>query len=108
MTKAKPIAILVVVVLLLGVGILFYVQNADTQVVLFLDLLVWKGKLRSPASVPLLMLASFASGLAVMGAYTLYTIFRQGSKERRTRRSYGRAAEDLDRDEDYEDYDQGF
>ena len=108
MTKAKPIIIIVVVVLLLGFGILFYVQNMDTQVVLFLDLLVWKGKLQNPASVPLLMLASFAAGLAVMGAYTLYTIFRQGSKERRGRRSYARATEDLDRDDDYEDYDQGF
>lgn len=108
MNKAKPIAILVTVLLLLGFGILFYVQNQDTQVVLFLDLLVWKGKLSNPASVPLLMFASFATGLALMGAYTLYTIFRQGSKDRRSRRSYARAAEDLDRDDDYDEYDQGF
>ena len=118
MKRAKLIIIAVVVLLLLGLLTLFYVQNQDTRVVLFLDLIVAPPmKLSQATSVPLLMLASFGAGVAVMGVYTVIEILRREGRPRRARQDMGRVADqfrddrDHDRDRDrggFDDYDSDF
>ncbi len=109
MRRAKTIAIAVVVLVLLGVLALFYVQNQDTRVVLYLDLVLAPPlKLSQPTSVPLLMLASFGTGVAVMGLYTVIEIVRREGRHRRARHDMSRVADQLREDRDFFDDDSDF
>ena len=87
MRRAKLISLLVLVLLVLGAGTLFYLQNADQQTPLYFDLGIWGVQSEGKIAVPLLMYISFFAGLAVMGTYTIYLRFRP---ERRSRSRYGR------------------
>jgi len=87
MRRAKQISLLVLVLLVLGVGTLFYIQNADQRTPLYFDLGIWGVQTEDKIAVPLLMYVSFAAGLAVMGIYTIYLRFRP---DPRSRSRYGR------------------
>ena len=86
MRRAKLISLLVLVLLVLGAGTLFYIQNADQRTPLYFDLGIWGVQSEDKIAVPLLMYLSFFAGLAVMGIYTIYLRFRP---ERRSRSRYG-------------------
>jgi uncharacterized integral membrane protein len=112
--RAKTITVAVFVLLVLGLLILFYVQNQDTRVVLYLDLLVAPPmKLSQPTSVPMLMLASFGAGVAVMGIYTVIEIVRREGRHRRSRQDRTIVADQLRADKQrdnrgFDDYDSDF
>ncbi len=109
MKKAKLITLWVVVGLIVLLGALFYFQNQGTQVMLFLDVLVWKGEiLPRPVSVPILMLASFAAGLVVMGVYTLVTVLRRDGRSRGPSRDYSRQAKSMSGPKDFDDFESDF
>ena len=51
------------------------------------------GRIATFAAVLLLMLASFGSGLLVMGVYTVFEIFRREGRNRRARTDMSRMAD---------------
>lgn len=109
MKKAKQITFWIVVALILLFGSLFYFQNQGTQVMLFLDVLVWKGEiLPRPTSVPTLMLASFAAGLVVMGVYTLVTVLRRDGRGRPTSRDYFKSDKSMNSPSNFDDFESDF
>lgn len=66
--KAKRIVLIVVLLLVVGLVLLFYVQNAETKVNLIFKLpfgLAWT--LKSAVALPMLLLIAFLAGLLVSG-----------------------------------------
>ena len=83
MRKAKPIILLVLTLLVLGAGTLFYIQNMEQRTPLYFNLGFWGIQLEDRVAVPLLMYVSFFAGMAVMGVYTIIRSLRSGSRSRR-------------------------
>ena len=102
MKRAKLIAFVVLALLVLALGTAFYFQNESTQVLLYLHLGLWTWRSSSPLPVPLVMLASFAAGLALMGLYTAVLLLRRprrhAAPSHRSRDDFGRDDQVFDDD----------
>lgn len=84
------------VVAAVAVLALFYVQNEQTRVTLFLNVGAWAGRTAAPVPVPLLVLGSAGAGALLVGAFTAYEVVVLEVRHRRTHRLLRRAQAELD------------
>ena len=99
MRKAKPIILLVLTLLVLGAGTLFYIQNMEQRTPLYFNLGFWGIQMEDRVAVPMLMYISFFAGMAVMGVYTIIQRFRSDGRSRRSDRhadEFRPGSDDLD------------
>lgn len=85
-----------VVVAAVAVLALFYVQNEQTRVTLFLNVGAWAGRTAAPVPVPLVVLGSAGAGALLVGAFTAYEVVVLEVRHRRTHRLLRRAQAELD------------